>query len=119
MHGYAQARNKQKSQAWETYLGPVATGGSAAIGSALAAIGAGVVKSTGGWLLFAFGIVFALAGSVFSANSYVRNRSMKLRYLRLLYDLTDYCFMVLPTAAPADVFVQLDAFRQLWETAGT
>lgn len=117
--GYLRAREKQSSQAWETYLGPLATGGSAAIGSMLAAFGAGVVKSTGGWVLVVLGVVFALGGSLFSANSYVRNRSLKLRYLRLLYDLSDYCLMLLPTAGAADVYAQLDTFRQLWETAGT
>ncbi|TAN29951.1 MAG: hypothetical protein EPN30_01555 [Actinomycetota bacterium] len=118
--GYVHARDKQRSQAWESRVGPLVTGGGAGVGAAVAAVGAGIVKSGGwGWLLVIVGVLFAIVGSVFSANSYVRNRLQKLRYLRLLHDLGDYAYLVLPSAEPANVFQQIDTFRQLWESAGT
>ena len=117
---YSMARDKQKSQAWETRLGPVVTGAGAAVGSVVAAVGAGVAKSgTWGWVLIVAGVLFAIAGSVMGANNYVRNRSQKLRYLHMMHSLSDYAYLVLPVAEPADVFQQLDSFRQLWESAGT
>jgi hypothetical protein len=117
---YTKARDKQRSQAWESRMGPIITGGSAGIGGVVAAIGAGIVKSGGwGWLVIVIGVLFAIAGSVFGANSYVRNRNQKLRYLRLMHGLGDYAYLLLPTAAVAEAFQQLDTFRQLWESAGT
>lgn len=117
---YTEARNKQRSQAWESRMGPIITGGSAGIGGVVAAIGAGIVKSGGwGWLVIVIGVLFAIAGSVFGANSYVRNRNQKLRYLRLIHGLGDYAYLSLPAAEAGEVFQQLDTFRQLWESAGT
>jgi len=116
---YTNARDKQKSQAWESRLGPIVTGGGAGIGAVVAAIGAGIVKSGGwGWVLIVVGVLFAVVGSVLGANSYVRNRNQKLRFLRLIHGLGDYAYLVLPGVEPADAFQQLDSFRQLWESAG-
>jgi len=117
---YTKARDKQRSQAWESRLGPVVTGAGAGVGAVVAAIGAGIVK-TGrwGWALIVVGVVFAIVGSVFGANSYVRNRSQKLRFLRLMQGLGDYAYLSLAVAEAPEVFQQLDAFRQLWETAGS
>ncbi|HEX4661850.1 MAG TPA: hypothetical protein VH307_31025 [Streptosporangiaceae bacterium] len=64
------------------------------------------------------GVVFAIVGSVISSNNYVQNRNKQLRFLRLLYDMWDYAYLVLPTASAADTYTQLDTFRSLWETAG-
>lgn len=87
---YAKARDKQKSQAWETRWGPVVTGGGAAVGSIVAVLGAEIAKSgTWGWVLSVAGMLFAVGGSVLGANSYVRNRSRKLRYLHLMHALAD------------------------------
>lgn len=117
---YTKARDKQKSQAWETRMGPVVTGAGAGVGSVVAAIGAGIAKSGGwGWLLIVAGVLFAIAGSVVAANSYVRSRNQKLRYLHLMHALADYAYLVLPVAEPAEAFQQLDSFRQMWESAGT
>lgn len=117
---YTKARDKQKSQAWESRLGPIVTGGGAGVGAVVAAIGAGIVKSGGwGWVLIVVGVLFAVVGSVLGANSYVRNRSQKLRYLHIMHSLSDYAYLVLPVAEPAEAFQQLEGFRQLWESAGT
>jgi hypothetical protein len=117
---YTSARDKQKSQAWETRLGPIITGAGAGVGSVVAAIGAGIAKSGGwGWILIVAGVLFAIVGSVLGANSYVRSRNQKLRYLRLMHGLPDYAYLVLPAAQPAEAFQQLDSFRQLWEAAGS
>jgi hypothetical protein len=99
---YDCAREKQAHQAWESRLGgPLATGGSAAVGAIVSAIGAGVVKTSAvaGWAVIVVGVLLAIIGSVLSANTYVQNRNQKLRYLRLLYDLWDYAYVVLPTAS--------------------
>jgi hypothetical protein len=120
--GYERASRRQSRQFWESrWGGPLATGGGAAIGSVLSAVGAGIIKTNtaAGWVLVGVGIVFAFAGSVFSANTYVRNRNTKLRYLRLLWDIWDYAYSVLPTAAPGDAYNAVDNIRSLWETAGT
>lgn len=37
---------------------------------------------------------------------------------RLLYDLWDYAYVVLPTAAEGDVYTAVSAIRGLWESAG-
>ncbi|CAG4902302.1 hypothetical protein [Acidithrix sp. C25] len=117
---YTKARDKQKSQAWESRLGPIITGGGAGVGAVVAAIGAGIAKSgRWGWVLIVVGVLFAIVGSVLGANSYVRNRNQKLRYLRLMHGLGDYAYLLLSVAEPADAFQQLDNFRQLWESAGT
>lgn len=117
---YIKAKDKQKSQAWETRMGPIITGAGAGAGSVVAAVGAGIAKSGAwGWLLIVAGVLFAVAGSVMGANSYVRSRNQKLRYLHMMHALADYAYLVLPGAEPADVFQQLDTFRQLWESAGT
>jgi hypothetical protein len=120
--GYQRASRLQSRQFWESrWGGPLATGGGAAFGSVLSALGAGVIKTNAvaGWVLVGVGVVIAFAGSVFSANTYVRNRNTKLRYLRLLWDLWDYAYAVLPTAAPGDAYNAVDNIRSLWETAGT
>jgi len=120
--GYNRANKRQSRQAWESrWAGPFATGGGAAIGSIVSAVGAGLIKTNTalGWALVIVGVFFAIAGSVFSANTYVQNRNKKLRYLRLIYDIWDYAFAVLPTAAPGDAYNAVDAIRSLWETAGT
>jgi hypothetical protein len=117
--GYAAARRKQSTQAWESRVAPVATGGTAAVGAVIAVVGTANTSGTLRWILVAFGVLFAGAGSLLGANAYIRNRSITLRYLRLLHDIPDYAYLVLPTARPADAYSQLDTFRQLWETAGT
>lgn len=84
-HDYARAKTSQQHQAWESRVaGPLATGGGAAIGSIMAAVGAGLIKTSAiaGWIIVVLGVVLAVAGSVFSANNYVRNRSQRLRFLR-------------------------------------
>ncbi len=85
---YTKARDRQKSQAWESRLGPIVTGGGAGVGAVVAAVGAGIVKSGGwGWVLIVVGVLLAAVGSVLGANSYVRNRNQKLRFLRLIHGL--------------------------------
>lgn len=118
---YARAKSSQQRQAWESrFAGPVATGGGAAVGSIVSAVGAGLTKTSAvtGGIVIALGVLFAIAGSVFSANNYVRNRSQRLRFLRLLHDIWDFAYLVLPTAAPAEAFTQLGVIRTEWETAG-
>jgi hypothetical protein len=118
---YELARTHQKRQAWQSrFGGPIATGGGAAIGSIVSAVGAGLIKTNAvaGWVIVIVGVVLAVFASVFSASTYVQNRNKVLRYLRLLHDIWDWCYMVLPTVAVADAFTQLDTFRGLWETAG-
>lgn len=56
--------------------------------------------------------------SVFSAENYVRNRSQRLRFLRLLHDIWDFAYLVLPQAEPAGAYTQLSAIRTEWKTAG-
>jgi hypothetical protein len=119
---YEQARARQSRQAWQSrFGGPLTTGAGAAVGSIVAAVGAGLVKTNavGGWVIVVLGVLFAIGGSVISSNNYVQNRNKQLRFLRLLYDMWDYAYLVLPTASAADTFTQLDTFRNLWETAGT
>lgn len=119
---YQQARARQGRQAWESrFGGPFATGAGAAVGSVVSAVGAGLVRTNAvaGWVVVAVGVLFAIGGSVISANNYVQNRNKRLRFLRLLYDLWDFAYLVLPTASATDTFAQLDTFRSLWETAGT
>ena len=117
--GYLAARRKQSTQGWESRVAPIATGGTAAVGAVITAVGTANTSGALRWILVVFGVLFALAGSLLGANTYVRNRSITLRYLRLLHDIPDYAYLVLPTAKPADAYSQLDTFRQLWETAGT
>ena len=120
-HDYDRAKTSQQHQAWESrFAGPLATGGSAAIGSVVSAVGAGLIKTSAvaGWIILVLGVLLAIAGSVFSANSYVRNRSQRLRFQRLLHDIWDFAYLVLPTATSADAFGQLGAIRTEWETAG-
>ena len=119
---YEQARSRQGRQAWQTrFGGPLATGAGAAIGSVVSAAGAGLVtvNTAAGWTVIVLGVLFAISGSVLSSNNYVQNRNKMLRFLRLLHDMWDYAYMVLPTASAADTFTQLDTFRNLWETAGS
>lgn len=119
---YDRAREKQAHQAWESRLGgPLVTGGSAAIGAVVSAIGAGAVKTSAavGWAVIVIGVLLAIIGSVLSANTYVQNRNQKLRYLRLLFDLWDYAYVVLPTASEGDAYTAVSAIRGLWESAGT
>jgi hypothetical protein len=119
---YEQARTRQARQAWQSrFGGPVATGAGAAVGSVVAAVGAGIVKTNtaGGWVVVVLGVLLAIGGSVISSNNYVQNRNKQLRFLRLLYDIWDYAYLVLPTSSAADTFTQLDTFRNLWETAGS
>lgn len=116
---YTKARDKQKSQAWETRWGPIFTGAGAAVGAAVAAVGASLGSGRWGWALSLPGVLIAVAGSVLGANSYVRSRNQKLRYLHLMHALADYAYLVLPVAEPAEAFQQLDSFRQMWESAGT
>ncbi len=120
VHDYKYARDGQKDQAWKARIAPLITGGTAGVGAVVAAVGAGVVKS-GPWVwpVILIGIVVAIAGSLFGANSYIRDRNQKLRYLRIMHDLGDFAYLVLPTAQPTDVFQQLDNFRGLWESAGS
>lgn len=118
---YDRAKAGQQHQAWESrFGGPLATGGGAAIGSVMSAIGAGLIKTNhlAGWVIVVLGVVLAIAGAVFSANNYVRNRNQRLRFLRLLHDIWDFAYLVLTTAAPADAFAQLGQIRTEWETAG-
>ncbi len=119
---YVKANARQRKQAWESrFGGPVTTGGGAAIGAVMSAVGAGLVKTStvAGWVILVLGVIFAFFGSIFTATSYVQNRNKKLRFLRLLHDIADYACLVLPTAQPGDVFGPLDNLRQLWETAGS
>ncbi|HET9059614.1 MAG TPA: hypothetical protein VFN61_06810 [Acidimicrobiales bacterium] len=116
---YTKARDKQKSQAWETRWGPIFTGAGAALGAAFAAVGASFGSGRWGWAFSIPGVVIAIVGSVVGANSYVRSRNQKLRYLHLMHALADYAYLVLPVAEPAEAFQQLDSFRQMWESAGT
>jgi hypothetical protein len=119
---YRRANKRQSHQAWESrWGGPLATGGGAAVGSVVSAVGAGVIKTNAaaGWALVIVGVLIAVVGSVFSANTYVQNRNKKLRYLRLLYDIWDYAFAVLPSAQASDAYNAVDSIRSLWETAGT
>ena len=117
---YQAARERQRALAWESRLGRLATGGAAAVGSAVSAAGVALTKTSalGGWALLVFGVVFAFAGSVFSANNYVRNRGQRLRFLRLLHDIWDFAYIVLPTAQPGDAYAALAGIRTQWETAG-
>jgi len=117
--GYRAARRKQSTQAWESRVAPVATGGSAAVGAVIAAVGTASTSGTLRWFLVVFGVLFSFAGSLLGANAYVRNRSITLRYLRLLHDIPNYAYLVLPASKPADAYSQLDTFRQLWGTAGS
>lgn len=89
------------------------------MGAVITAVGTANTSGALRWILVIFGVLFAITGSLLGANTYVRNRSITLRYLRLLHDIPDYAYLVLPTAEPADAYSQLDTFRQLWETAGT
>ncbi|HSZ41952.1 MAG TPA: hypothetical protein VK817_18505 [Trebonia sp.] len=119
---YNRARDKQAHQVWESRLGgPLTTGGSAAIGAVVSAIGAGVIKTStaASWSVIVIGVLLAIGGSVLSANTYVQNRHKKLRFLRLLFDLWDYAYIVLPTAPEGDVYTAVSAIRGLWESAGT
>ncbi|HWG03173.1 MAG TPA: hypothetical protein VG164_15175, partial [Trebonia sp.] len=79
---YARARRKQSRQAWESRVGPYVTGGSAAAGSVISAVGAGVlhVSTVPGIIVIIAGVVFAAVGAVFTASTYVRSRKEKLRY---------------------------------------
>jgi hypothetical protein len=118
---YEKARQNQRAQALAYRVGtPLATGGVAAFGAVISAVGAAVLKlnTPGGWVLTVLGVAFALGGSFFSANTYVQNRNKKLRFLRLLYDLWDFAVVVLPSAAPADAYDRVSAIRVGWETAG-
>lgn len=118
---YQRAQTRQQRQAWQARLpGPLATGGSAAAGSVVSAVGAGIIKTSSalGWIVVIAGVLLAVLGSVFSATNYVRNRNQKLRFLRLLHDIWDFAYLVLPTANPADAYTQLAAVRTQWETAG-
>jgi hypothetical protein len=118
---YETARQKQRAQALAYRVGtPLATGGVAAFGAVISAVGGAVVKlnTPAGWVLTVLGVAFALGGSFFSANTYVQNRNKKLRFLRLLYDLWDFAVAVLPSAAPADAYDRVSAIRVGWETAG-
>ena len=93
---YESARERQQKLAWESRLGPIATGGGAAVGSVVSAVGAGLIKTSGvvGWILVVFGVIAAVGGSVFSANNYVRNRGQRLRFQRLLRDICDFAYLV-------------------------
>src|SRR5579864_1272474 len=118
---YEKAREKQRAQALAYRVGtPLATGGIAAVGAVVSAVGAAVLKVSkpGGWVLTVLGVAFALGGSFFSANTYVQNRNKKLRFLRLPYDLWDLAIVVLPSDAPADAYDRVSAIRVGWETAG-
>jgi hypothetical protein len=118
---YEKARAKQRHQAWQSrFGGPVATAGGAGIGAILSAVGAGIAQTSAivGWTILVLGVLFAVAGSVFSANTYVQNRNRKLRYSRLLHDIWDYAYMVLPTAEASDVYNELNDLRADQETAG-
>jgi hypothetical protein len=118
---YETARQQQRAQALAYRVGtPLTTGGVAAFGAVISAVGAAVLKvnTLGGWVLTVLGVAVALGGSFFSANTYVQNRNKKLRFLRLLYDLWDFAVAVLPSAAPADVYDRVSAIRVGWETAG-
>lgn len=119
---YEKARQKQRGQALAYRVGtPLATGGVAAFGAVISAVGAAVLKlnTPGGLVLTVLGVAFALGGSFFSANTYVQNRNKKLRFLRLLYDLWDFAIAVLPSADPADAYDRVSAIRVSWETAGS
>jgi hypothetical protein len=118
---YANAKERQESESWTArFAGPWATGGSAAAGAIVSAVGSGVIKTSNvfGVVVVIAGVLFAFAGSIFSATNYVRDRNQSLRFLRLLYDIWDYAYIVLPSAAPEDVFSQMAALRTQWETAG-
>ena len=119
---YETARKNQRNQALAYRVGtPLATGGIAAFGAVISAVGAAVLKlnTPGGVVLTLLGVAFALVGSFFSANTYVQNRNKKLRFLRLLYDLWDYAIAVLPSAAQVDAYDRVSAIRVGWETAGS
>lgn len=119
---YEDARRRQDRQAWQNRIGgPVTTGAGSAIGAVVAAIGAGQLKADAplGWLVIALGVIGAIVGSIFSASNYVQNRNKVRRFLRLLHDIWDFNYMVLPDISAADAFRQLDTFRQMWETAGS
>jgi hypothetical protein len=122
LNDYRRSLERQRRQAWEyRWGGPLATGLGAGIGSVMAAVGAGIASSNKGlgWTLIVAGFLVSVVGSVLTSNNYVYNRKQTLRFLRLLYDISDYCALVLPTAEAPEVFTQVDTFRQLWETAGT
>lgn len=116
--GYDHALRKQTWLTLESSLGKMFVGGTAGVGAFAEIIGVAYVKGSAGWILAAVGVALAVGGSVFSASSYVRNRNQKLRYLRLMNDIRDYAYLLLPTAKRSDVYTQMDNFRQLWETAG-
>jgi hypothetical protein len=118
---YKNAKGNEQQHAWEAHVGTrAAIGGGAAVGSVISAIGAGVIKTnaTVGWILVVFGVLFAVAGAVFSADAYIRSRNQKLRFLRLLHDIWDFAYLVLPSADPIDAFDRLSTIRTEWETAG-
>ena len=116
---YSKARQQLKTQAWEAKVAPIATGSSAAGGSVLAGLGGSLVSGPWRFGFVVGGAVLALVGTVFSANTYVRNRSMMLRFLRLMNDMADYAYLVLPSASPQETYQQLDTYRQQWESAGS
>lgn len=116
--GYDHALRKQTWLTLESSVGKIFVGGIAGVGAFAEIIGVAYVKGSAGWILAAVGIALAVGGSVFSASSYLRNRNQKLRYLRLMHDIRDYAYLLLPTAERNDVYAQMDNFRQLWETAG-
>jgi hypothetical protein len=118
---YTNAKGNEQQHAWEAHVGTrAAIGGGAAVGSVISALGAGVVKTNGtvGWILVVFGVLFAFAGSVFTADAYIRSRNQKLRFLRLLHDISDFAYLVLPTVERVDAFDRLSTIRTEWETAG-
>jgi len=118
---YENAKGNQQQHAWEAHVGTrAAIGGTAAFGSVISAAGAGVIKTnaTAGWILVVFGVLFAILGALFSADTYIRSRNQKLRFLRLHYDIWDFAYLVLPSADPVEAFDRLSTIRTEWETAG-
>ena len=117
--GYDSAKASQKHEVLEARLAPWISGGAAAGGSAVAVFGATALTGSGRWVLVVLGVLFAVGGPVVAANTFVRNRNLMLRYLRLLHDIPDYAYLVLPGTQAKDAYAQLDTFRLAWETAGS
>jgi hypothetical protein len=119
---YDRAAKRTKRQAWESrFGGPIATGGSAGVGAVVTVLGTSLFDTNrlAGIVVAAAGFLFALIGSVLSASNYVSNRSKQLRCSRLMHDIANYSYMLLPSGTASEAFAQLDNFRVLWETAGT
>lgn len=119
---YQRAQAGERRHAWQARLaGPGSAGATAAVGSVVSAAGAGLFKTSlpVGIALVVIGVAAAFGGAFFSASNYVRERNQTLRFERLLRDIWDFAYLVLPTAEAPDVYAGLGALRTQWETAGS